>query len=238
MVVLILLPFKAFQQEVTLEQINDDSYYNHYSLNYDGREDIKLYRESGNVGLDVTIDSSKSIIYAKRFYDSGLLSMIVTNMTFDIIPKDSIFIYCVTGFVRTYYKNGKLRSRYTIEKEKCNEDTVEYFSRLTGSNHLTNIKKNGVLVDGFYLEQGDFGNGKDELILIFVEQEKIEKIYFISPDTTVHKLVRGDKRKKVIFNKFWFNKFKDSFNIFTDEALYNSALNPFPNVENIPYFQD
>lgn len=235
-----LLPFIAFQQEVTLEQINDDSYFNHYSMRYDSREDIKFYRESGKVGLDVTTDSLNSIIFAKRFYDSGLLSMIITNVNFSIKATDSVFLYCVAGNVRTYYKNGQLRSRYSINKNKCHEDTVEYFSRLNGKNHLTNIKKNGKLMNGFYLDRGDFtfGNQKDEVILIYVEQGKVEKVFFITSDKTVYRLVRGETRKKVLFNKLWFNKFKNTFNLFSDEALYNSSHTIFPNVQSMPYFQE
>ena len=227
------------QGSMSIDRFGDTSL---YSLDFWGysNESQTMFWENGNIGIIHKVDSLDINSSLFRFYKTGGLSLHVQNYnlkeTLDTI--EGYFVYTIAGNVRTYYQNGRLRSSYNIDKNGLFGDTAHFYRRDNGENHLTNISRNGLLYDGFYLtDYFDEKKGKGVLI-IFLKKGEIRNVFYIHPDKKVYRVRRNKMKISALWNNMRYKKFDKTFNLFSDEMLDNSGDNSFPEVWDFPYFSN
>ena len=176
--ILMMFPFIIFAQKYTLEEIGDDYLFSPFSIVYtytyldDGIEVVK--RNSNNLGLFIFIDSSKLSSIVQRYYETGMISMIITNFEFNIRINDSTILYCTSGKVKTFYPNGKLRTEYYLDSLGKIVGELKQYS--IDGQKLNSIKfKNGKIWSGIYI--CEYGN---QSFFISIIKKGIERhcLYF------------------------------------------------------------
>lgn len=199
---ILLFPIVSFCQGYNLNEIGDDFRFNHFSpiYTYGDSNDVIVNYENGKLGLILVYNDSSQMESMYRFYLSGQVSLIVTNLRFEIKEKGSVFAYCTSGDVISYYPNGNLRSKYSLNSDGEIIDKVQYYKMKNGKKFFT-VMNEGNIYDGIWVKKindvcyiKEYNNGnlikeliyknngwfylneKKELIPIKNENRKLKKI--------------------------------------------------------------
>jgi antitoxin component YwqK of YwqJK toxin-antitoxin module len=209
----IFIPILTFAQNYTLENIGDNNLFNHFSpvYEYPNSENIIILKRKNEIGLFRYTDSSKTQQLMQRYYETGMISMIITNLNFKLKSNDSVFVYCTSGKVKTFYPNGRLRNEYTLDSLGDVEDEIKQYTE--NGTKLESIRfKHGKVYEGAYIEKWSSG-----YYFCFYKNGRIKKEYYLN--LGIWYKVENRNVKSKIRGKYQLRKFKQDYSLEEEFAL-------------------
>lgn len=172
----IFIPILTFAQNYTLENIGDNNLFNHFSpvYEYPNSGNIIVLRRKEELGLFIYSDSSKTQHIMLRFYEAGMISIIITDLKFNIKSNDSTFVYCTSGNVKTFYPNGRLRSEYVLDSLGNVEEEIKQYT-YKGTKLKPIRFEHGKVSEGIYIEKWSSG-----YYISIYKNSRIKKEYFLN----------------------------------------------------------
>lgn len=211
----ILFSSSCLAQNYTLEDIGDDYLFDHFSpvYEYPNSEKIIITRRNNRIGLLIYTDSTKSQHIMQRFYNNGMISLVITDLNFKVVAKDTTFVYCTSGNVKTFYPNGRLRTEYTLDSIGNIEGILKQYS--FNGNELQSIYfSNGKVSKGTYIEKWN-----DGYYFYFRKNEKMVKEYYLS--SGVWYKVENRNVKSTIQKKSELRYLKRNFRVLNKDYSLN-----------------